>query len=225
MSNRILQNTGGEARRLTHGQLALLLATLALLGLATALSPREATLGDTARLVYLHGAWVWAAKLLFAGAGVVGLVGLALRRPAWHAWSRSLGWTGMLFWMVYLPLSLYIQQITWGGILWDEPRWRVALMFGIVGLLLQIGAYLIGSPALTSVANLALGVGLWLVLAETPNVLHPADPIGQSTSSSIPIFFGILTLLSLGVGAQIAVWLRGKHALPGSPLHGHQDPL
>ena len=227
MSNQILQNTAGLAglRRSSRLQLILFLATLGLLALATALSPSERTLGDNAKLIYFHGAWVWAAKLLFAASGAAGLAGIALRRPGWHAWSRSLAWTGMLFWILYLPLSLYIQQVNWGGILWDEPRWRVALMFGIVGLLVQIGVYLIGLPALTSAANLALGVGLWLILAETPNVLHPTDPIGQSTSTLIPIFFGILMALSVAAGGQIAYWVRGKYALPGSPLHRHQDPV
>jgi hypothetical protein len=49
----------------------------------------------------------------------------------------------VVFWLTYLPLSLLVQQMNWGGIFWDEPRWRISLMFGMVGLLLQVGLALV----------------------------------------------------------------------------------
>jgi hypothetical protein len=201
MSNKIIYNT---LRR------AAFPVTLVLIGLVTAFSPLERTLGANVRLVYLHGAWVWTGKVAFAAAGLAGLAGLFAHRPAGHAWSRALGLTGMLFWITYLPLSLVVQQINWGGILWDEPRWKTALVIGIVGLLLQAGLTLISLPALTSAANLVFGAGVWLALAETPNVLHPNSPIASSGSLLIQVFFVVLLGLCVVAGGQVAGWLKEK---------------
>ncbi len=182
----------------------LLAGTAALIALTAAFSPLERTLGANARLVYFHGAWVWAGKLAFAAAGLAGLGGLITRRPKLHTWSQALGWTGMFFWLTYLPLSLYVQQANWGGIFWDEPRWRIPLMFGVVGVLLQAGLLLVGRPWLTSLANLGFGAALWIMLGEITNVLHPDSPILSSGSAAIQVFFALLLALSVAFGAQVA---------------------
>ncbi len=180
---------------------AVLLVTIAALALVTSMAPIERTLGANARLVYFHGAWVWAGKAAFAAAAAAGLAGLISRSRAWHNISLALGRTGLVFWLTYLPLSLYVQQVNWGGIFWDEPRWRIPLMFGIVGLLLQIGLALIDEPRLTSAANFLFGTALWWSLGSIQNVLHPDSPIFQSDSIRIQVFFMVLTALSIIFGA------------------------
>ena len=40
------------------------------------LGPSEATLGSSARIVYLHGAWVWVSLFAFIAAGAAGLLSL-----------------------------------------------------------------------------------------------------------------------------------------------------
>ncbi len=183
--------------------IGLLLAGLAI-ALITWLSPLERTLGDRARLVYFHGAWVWAGKVAFAAAAMAGLVGLTRRSAIWQRTSRALGYTGMIFWLTYLPLSLYVQQVNWGGIFWDEPRWRVPLMFGIAGLALQIGLALMNDLRLTSAANLIFGVALWWSLGSINNVLHPDSPIFQSNAVDIQVFFTLLLVFSIAFGALLA---------------------
>lgn len=187
-----------------------LLLTLAALALVTAFAPLERTLGEKARLVYFHGAWVWAGKAAFAAAAAAGLVGLLLKSYAWQKVSLAVGRTGMVFWLTYLPLSLWVQQMNWGGIFWDEPRWRIPLMFGMVGLLLQVGLTLIGDLRLTSLANLVFGVALWWQLASIQNVLHPDSPIFQSDSTRIQAFFVVLLLLSAIFGFLLAFRLYVK---------------
>src|SRR5574338_777856 len=129
--------------------IGLLCAFTAIL-LVTALAPLERTLGERARLVYFHGAWVWAGKFAFGAAAVAGVVGLFTRLRSWLRASTALGRTGLVFWLTYLPLSLYVQQVNWGGIFWDEPRWRIPLMFGIVGVLLQAGLAILDDDRLTA---------------------------------------------------------------------------
>lgn len=186
-----------------------LLFTLALIGCITALAPVERTLGERARLVYFHGAWVWTGKVIFAASAFAGLGGIVLpvmwkSRKVWQRASLALGWTGMVFWLTYLPLSLLVQQMNWGGIFWDEPRWRVPLMFGVVGLLLQTGLILFENLRLASAANLVFGAALWWSLGTIQNVLHPDSPIFQSNAQLIQMFFSALLALSILSGVLLA---------------------
>ena len=184
--------------------------TLALLLLVMLLSPLEAVLGWRARLVYLHGAWVWTGKIAYALAGLAGLLALVwARRRVWAAgWSLALGRTGLVFWLTYLPMSLWVQQINWGGIFWDEPRWRIPLAFGVAGALVQLALLLFDQPLLTSAANLVFGAALWVSLARIDNVLHPDSPIFGSGAARIEIFFLLLVAISLACMAQITLMWR-----------------
>lgn len=164
------------------------------------------------RLVLLHGAWVWAALLVFAGSAVAGLVGLLTRGPAWRAWSRALGLTGMAFWLVYLLMALRVMQAAWGGPFFDEPRWRIPFTFAVAGLLLQLGLWLVGSPRLASLGNLVFGAALWGALLGAENILHPVSPVAHSGSFRIRVFFAVLLALALCLGLQVARMLRRRLA-------------
>jgi hypothetical protein len=196
-----------DIRKISRKNLLIgLLGTLALVTLVTAMAPVERTLGERVRLVYFHGAWVWAGKVAFASASAAGLIGLLLpgrngSRRTWQRASLALGWAGMLFWLTYLPLSLLVQQMNWGGIFWDEPRWKIPLMFGIAGILLQAGMFMLEDFRLAALGNLLFGVALWWALGTIQNVLHPDSPIFGSNSLSIQLFFGAILAVSLFFGA------------------------
>lgn len=187
-----------------------LLLSLALVALLTAFAPLERTLGANLRIVLLHGSWVWTGLAAFGLAGLSGLGGLLLRRPVWHGWSQALGRTGLVFWLTYLPMSLVVMQMNWGGLYLDEPRFRIPLAFAIAGLLLQAGLALVSLPWVTSAANLVFGATLWASLQSTQNILHPDSPVAQSGSLHIQLFFTILLLLCLLVGAQVAWWWKQR---------------
>lgn len=195
------------------------LINLCLFGLVAAFAPLERTLGEGVRIVYVHGAWVWAGKAAFglaALAGAIGLAGLALRRwPAWTGWSLAAGRTGLFFWLTYLPMSLLVMQINWGGVFFDEPRFRIPLTFGIVGLLLQAGLAVMNIGWLTNLCNLVFGTALWWQLGGIENVLHPDSPIFGSDAVRIQVFFIILLALALIFGAQLAVWLHRRQKPAG----------
>lgn len=192
------------------------LVNLLVFGLVAAFAPLERTLGANARIVYAHGAWVWSGKVAFALAALAGLAGLAgmlLKRwRGWTIWSLALGRTGLFFWLTYLPMSLLVMQLNWGGVFFDEPRFRIPLTFGIVGLLLQVGLAILSTGWITNLANLLFGAALWWQLGGIENVLHPDSPIFDSNSRLIQVFFIFLFLLALLFGAQVAVWLR-RHKL------------
>lgn len=181
--------------------------TLAVVAGFTLLGPAERSLGTNVRVVYLHGAWVWAALASFLAAALLGLGGLILQRVNLQHWSRALGRSGLIFWITYLPLSMWAMQTNWNGLYLDEPRWRFALVFAIGGLVLQIGVALIEEPAWAAAANVAYFMALVLALVNTENVMHPPSPILDSDAARIQLFFAGLLLLTLLAAGLLARWL------------------
>ena len=88
-------------------------------------------------------------------------------------------------------------QSNWNGLFLAEPRWKLALVFAITGILLQVGLSLAGKPSLTSALNLAYFISLLVALQQTTNVMHPASPILNSDAWRIQLFFFGLVLLTL----------------------------
>lgn len=177
-----------------------IIASLAFFG------PAEQSLGTNVRVVYLHGAWVWTALIAMLASGAAGLTGLLKPRSGFNSWSQALGRTGLFFWITYLPLSIWAMQSNWNGLYLSEPRWRLAVIFGIAGLMLQIGATLIDRPAWTSLINLLFIVVLFFALNTVDQIMHPDSPVFQSDVLSIKIFFIGLTLLVILAGWQMARW-------------------
>lgn len=190
-----------------HSRLILFVLTLACIGLVTALAPVEQTLGANVRLVYLHGAWVWIGILAFGLSALLGLGALLASRQTLHNLSLALARTGLFFWLTYLPMSLLVMQLNWGGLALDEPRWVTPFRFGVVAVGLQMGLALIDRPRLTSAVNFLYGVALIWSLQATQNVLHPDSPVFSSGSTRIQVFFVTLLLLSFLAGGQICYWI------------------
>jgi hypothetical protein len=178
--------------------LSLFLMSVILIGLLALFGPEEKALGANVRVVYLHGAWVLAAELAFLAAGVAGGLALAAKRDLFHHWSAALGRTGIVFWVTYLPLSLWAMQTNWNGLFLAEPRFRLALIFAVTGVLLQAGLWLINTDWVTSLANVVFIIVLRAVFAGADNVMHPPpSPIFNSGNFVIIGFFLALILLSL----------------------------
>jgi hypothetical protein len=171
--------------------------TVIVIALLALFGPEEKSLGANVRIVYLHGAWVLAAEVAFLAAGLAGLLGLVLRRENFHAWSAALGRTGIIFWLTYLPLSLLAMESNWNGLFLSEPRFRLAVIFAVTGVLLQIGLWLFNISWLTSLANLLYIITLRVVFATAQNIMHPPpSPIFNSGNYVIIGFFIGLNLLA-----------------------------
>jgi hypothetical protein len=178
--------------------LTLFFVTIIGIALLALFGPEEKSLGSNVRIVYLHGAWVMTAELAFIAAGLAGLVALITRRAIFHKWSAALGWTGIIFWVTYLPLSLWAMQSNWNGLFLAEPRFRLALIFAVTGVLLQLGLWLVNIDWVTSLANLLFIVVLRVIFATAENVMHPPpSPIFNSGNYVIIGFFVALIVLAL----------------------------
>jgi hypothetical protein len=193
-----------------------LLLTIIGIAIFTSFGPSEHSLGTHIRIVYLHGAWVWASIATFFLAAVCGGIGLLTRRKSFHCWSSAFGRTGLILWISYLPLSLWAMQSNWNGLFMAEPRWRLAMVFAISGVLLQIGLSLVNLPMLTSGLNILYFIALIIAIQNTPNVMHPASPILNSDAWRIQLFFAGLVFLTLVAAWQMARWWykREPYCLP-----------
>lgn len=178
-----------------------ILALLTTAGL-TALGPQEQSLGSNVRIVYLHGAWVLTAEAALGVSALVGVLGIFARSDRLHQWSSALGRTGLFFWVVDLPLSVWAMEANWNGLYLSEPRFRLAVIFAVTGVLLQVGLTLLAKPAFTSLFNVLFFVALWIGLKEAGYVLHPPpSPIFGSGILSLELYFIGLILLTV-----IAAW-------------------
>ncbi len=177
------------------------------IGLIAVLGPAEKSLGTNVRVVYLHGAWVWTALAALVLAGLTGLLGLVRRWRRLTQWSLAFGRTGLLFWITYLPLSLWAMEANWNGLFLSEPRWSLALAFAIAGIALQIGLALLNHPLLIGVVNSVYIAALLYLLGGVENVMHPRSPILDSQARLIQLFFGALLVFTLALGWQITLAL------------------
>ncbi|HUG33838.1 MAG TPA: hypothetical protein VMJ90_03640 [Anaerolineales bacterium] len=176
----------------------MLLVTIFIIAMLAMFGPEEQSLGANVRIVYLHGAWVLAAELALLMAGLAGLIGLLTPRKVFHGWSAALGRAGVVFWVTYLPLSLWAMQANWNGLFLAEPRFRLALIFAATGVLLQLGLWIIDKDWITSLANILFIIVLRFTFATAENVMHPPpSPIFNSGNYTIIAFFIALILLAL----------------------------
>ena len=175
--------------------------TVIVIALLALFGPEEKSLGANVRIVYLHGAWVLSAELAFVAAALAGAIGLITRHEGFHRWSAALGRTGTFFWITYLPLSLWAMESNWNGLFFSEPRFRLAVIFAVTGVLLQMGLWLINTGWITSVANIIFIIVLRVIFATADNVIHPSpSPIFNSGNYMIIGFF--LALIALAIVAS-----------------------
>ena len=178
--------------------LILFIATVILIALLALFGPEEKSLGSNVRIVYLHGAWVLTAEVAFLAAALAGATGLITKRISFHRWSAALGRTGTFFWLTYIPLSLWAMESNWNGLFLSEPRFRLAVIFAVTGILLQVGLWMINIDWVTSLGNIIFIVVLRVTFSSASNIMHPPpSPIFNSGNYLIIGFFLAMILLTL----------------------------
>lgn len=195
------------AERLIWPSVGVLLVIVALIAVT---APAERTLGGAnARLVYFHGALVWAAILSwFIAAGVGGLA-FVRRSDALHRASCALGRVGLLWWALYIPVSILAANATWANNSWNltflmEPRFQVAFQVLAIALIAQAVQFFDTRPLVGSIANIAIVAVMVLLMGITERILHPPAPIRDTESLRIQLAFTSMTVLLLVAGFQLA---------------------
>jgi len=171
------------------------------------LAPAERTLGDIAKLVYVHGALVRTAILLFAISLPVNIVVIASNSRSWASWGIGLGWVAAGVWWLHALFSPIPTYAAWGiAVAWYEPRTRFTFVLAGLALVVVVVEQLVRNRRF-SAAVMALLAGLTLYL--TPQldlVQHPLDPIGSSSAAAIRVSYTALLLASAAMGGVLTVW-------------------
>ena len=192
---------------------AVLLAVLALL---VWLSPAEAQLGNLIKIIYLHGALARVGIYAILLAGVLGLVFLVRPRPALLHWSNAVQVAGLIAFITHFALSVIPTHETWGmWIAFDEPRTQMSLQIIGVGIIVVLVRRLVDDDRLSGLANALLGAAVLLLNARTGILRHPANAIGDSTSSSIQLFYLGIVLICAALVGLLAWYLAQRN--PSKP--------
>jgi hypothetical protein len=188
------------------------LAILAILILAvTLLAPTDRVLGEATRMVYVHGAVIRVVLGLFLLSGLLGVIYLFSRRPAFVQWSQIVQETSLLLWIPYLVSATIATLQTWGAIAWFEPRWLVTLQISVIAPVAYIVARVVKKPIVTAVLNALVAAAIFLLTRSAGLVMHPIDPIGTSGDSGIIGSYMMLLALCALVAVQVARGLRFRH--------------
>ncbi|MBN1963212.1 MAG: hypothetical protein JW910_01110 [Anaerolineae bacterium] len=185
-------------------------AMLALVALIAVTAPEERTLGGpNARLVYFHGALVWASILTWFIAAGAGVLAFLRRSERLHHASRALGRIGLLWWALYIPVSILAANATWANNSWDltfllEPRFQVAFQVLAIGLVALAVQFFDSRAQMGSIANIVVVLVLVFLMGITERVLHPPAPIRDTESLRIQLAFFGMTALLLVAGLQLA---------------------
>ncbi len=188
-----------------------LISALTLMGILATVGPVERSLGVNVRLVYLHGVWVWTAILALGASALLAIPGAFLKHDVSQRWSRAAGQAGYIFWVTYLPLSIWTMQANWNGLYLAEPRFKIGLDLAVIGLLLQTAILIMSKPRITSVLNLSFFIALVFSLTQAEQVMHPPSPIMTSESFIIRGFFFALLAVALAAGMFLTMWIESRH--------------
>lgn len=199
---------------LTPRRAALLAGVLlALLAILLILSPAERQLGNLVKVIYLHGALARSGLLALMIAGLLALLFLIRPNPAFMRWSNAVQVAGLVVFIVHFALSVIPTHETWGvWIAFDEPRTRMSLQIMGVAILVIVVRNLIDDIRLDAVASFALGVAVLLLEVRTGVLRHPLNPIGDSTSTAIQLYYAGILATCVALTALLAWALAQRSA-------------
>lgn len=196
------------------------------------LAPSESRLGSVVKLVFVHGALVWAGLLAFTLAGALGLVALAVRylwgslapaaRNRAHVWYRgteAADVAALIVWVATVISSMAVTGLTWGQLIaWNEPRVQATGLILVAALVLFIVARLVANQDFTAIVSVLMGIVPWILVRQAGVIRHPVDPIGGSESASIQAFFALILLTIIGLTLTLIAWLWAGAELKAAPL-------
>ncbi|MFZ1768535.1 MAG: hypothetical protein WAU00_05010 [Caldilinea sp.] len=189
----------------------LALTALGFAGLAAALwlIPPEQTLGNVIKVIFLHGALVRVALLVFGAAGVLSLGFLLSRRVALFAWAMATQKGAVTLWILYVLTSIISTRLSWSEwIAWEEPRVRASihvLWFSIACLLLVLW---MGNRYVAAAVNVLVTGVTWALIRGATIIRHPFDPIGSSGSDAYQTLYWVMVAALMVLAFMLVRWLH-----------------
>ena len=187
-------------------------ASLAVMAILVAvllyLLPAESTLGNAIKVVFLHGAVARTGLIVFAVAGLVGIVFLLRKSQVIAEWSLAAQKTAVTVWIMYELTGLASSYLAWGiAAPFDEPQVVAGIkVLGTCIVFLMLTLW-INDHRFTAVVNIVMGVMAWVVMKSAVNVRHPTDPIGSSNSVAFKLIYNLILVMVMVMTIQVGRWL------------------
>lgn len=183
-------------------------------------APREATMGDVQRIVYLHVSVAWCGLAGCVAMGITGILHLSTRGSTWDDWSQAAGEVGWLCTTLTLATGSLWAHEAWNTWWTWEPRLTASLILWTV----YAGYFLVRSSVEDPQRRARLGAVLAIVaMADIPLVImatrwfrgiHPVSPemdprmriVLLLSVVSFTLLFGCLVTLrcgQLGLNARV----------------------
>ncbi len=197
-----LQKINKKPAFLFWGVTAVLLAT-SLIIIFTA--PEESLLGAAIRIIYVHVSLTWVGMAALMGAGLLGAPVLVTDNARWHRLMLIVGWVGFGFYTAGVGFSMIASDMSWGAVFLQEPRMAAALNMVAVGLIVMIVINFLSPSRFTGVLPPAYAVLLLFATFGAELVLHPRNPIKNSSSTAIQLTFLMMTVI-YGITAVWIIW-------------------
>ncbi|MCL4436048.1 MAG: hypothetical protein M1503_08695 [Thaumarchaeota archaeon] len=197
-----MRNSG--SKRSIIGIIVLLAAAAAV----TLLSPSERILGDAVKAVYVHGAMIWVSLMLFAITGVLGVIQFVRASDSRDAYLLAFEETATGFWFASTILGFFVAYITWGGVIWAEPRIWMTILIAMLAASIYSISRSRRSPTLNRLLAVILALTAGGLLINAGRIFHPQNPILQS-EPIIQLAFATLAVIFFTI-ALLIVRVLGK---------------
>jgi len=185
-----------------------LVILLLALVLAVWASPAEETLGNSVKIVYVHGSIVQVGELLIILSGVLGLIYFLGKSESVIRWSAAFQKVGLLFLLVSLFVSLYAASQIWGNINFGEPRLQALIRILVAGTASIAMIMLFPKPAVIAWSGIVMVAFSVFNVVTAVLVVHPDNAIGSSNSFAIKFYYGLMLVLFFVLAMEIARLIR-----------------
>lgn len=175
----------------------------------TAVAPAELTLGSSVKLVFLHAALMWVAFIGYTAAGVLSVVSLAKRSQPWSVWADSMIQVATGILISTGLLGILTAVLSWGGVLWGEPRMQMLAKMLLLSLGTLFASRLVAAQA-QNVLRILLTGGVWYLLLSTERIVHPVNPIFTSGDIAMMLFPLVIAGCILLAAYTTATWVRDR---------------
>ena len=167
-------------------------------------------LGRAIRIIYVHVSLTWVGMLGLMAAGVLGVVVLVTNNGRLQKLMLIIGWVGYGFYAAGVGFSMIASDMSWGAVFFQEPRMAAALNMVATGLIVMIAVTFLSPSRFTGVLPPAYAVLLLISTFGAELVLHPRNPIKNSSSTAIQLTFLGMTVI-YGLTAVWIIYHWNKH--------------
>ncbi len=166
--------------------------------------PPEQKLGHVIKAVYIHAALVQTGLLVFFAAGIFGLFYLFSKSEKQRTAMTASQKTGVVIWSLYAASSMIVTRLAWGvWVAWEEPRVRSSALIWAAVLLFFVLARWVHDARFTAIVNILLACLSWWLTKTAGMVRHPLDPIADSNSLLLKLFFLLIFALTILIAIQL----------------------